>query len=66
MSETNQRILIAIGTLVLLAVLLFGWPTPYRYVVLHRADSQQTAIIRINRITGETQWNEGRGWFPQN
>ncbi len=66
MSDTNQKIIIAVGVLLLFVLLWFGWPTPYRYAVLHRADSQQTTIVRINRITGETQWNDGRGWFPQN
>jgi hypothetical protein len=65
MSETNQKIIIVLVALFLLIVMVLGWPTPYRYVVLHRGDSTQTVIVRINRITGKTQWNDGQhGWAP--
>ena len=70
MSETNQRIIIFLAAFVLLVVLLLGWPTPYRYAVLLRSmgcggDGGCTVIVRVNRITGYTQWNDGRGWFPK-
>jgi hypothetical protein len=71
MSDTNQKVVIFLATLFLFIVLFWGWPTPYRYVVLRRSigcgDGGCTVIVRINRITGEAQWNDGqRGWFPQN
>ncbi len=69
MSDTNQKVIIILAAFFLFVVLLFGWPTPYRYVVLHRSlgcgDGGCTVVVRINRITGTAQWNDGRGWFPK-
>jgi hypothetical protein len=69
MSDANQKVVIVLAALVLLVVLLFGWPTPYRYVVLRRSlgcgESGCTVLVRINRITGKAQWNDGQhGWLP--
>ncbi|MFZ3199649.1 MAG: hypothetical protein WA175_00715 [Candidatus Acidiferrales bacterium] len=63
MGDANQKIIIVLVALLLSIVLFFGWPTPYRYVILHRIDGA-TVLVRVNRITGNTQWNDGRGWFP--
>ncbi|MGA8367424.1 MAG: hypothetical protein ACLQMT_12150 [Candidatus Acidiferrales bacterium] len=69
MSDTNQKVIIVLAALLLLIVLFFGWPTPYRYVVLHRSigcgDGGCTVLVRISRITGNAQWNDGQhGWLP--
>jgi hypothetical protein len=67
MSDTNQKVIIILAAFFLFIVLLFGWPTPYRYVVLHRSlgcgDGGCTVVVRINRVTGSTQWSDGQhGW----
>jgi hypothetical protein len=69
MNDTNQKIIIVLAAFFLVFVLLFGWPTPYRYVVLHRSigcgEGGCTVVVRINRITGKAQWNDGQhGWLP--
>lgn len=69
MSDTNQKIIIVLSAFFLLIVLFFGWPTPYRYLVLRRSmgcgGNACTVVVRINRITGKAQWSDGlRGWRP--
>ena len=45
-----------------LAILFFGWPTPYRYDTLRAGGD--TAPVRINRFTGQAAVLTGTGWRP--
>ncbi len=69
MNNSNWKILIVLATVFLFIMLFFGWPTPYRYMVLQRSmgcgGNACTVVVRINRVTGKAQWNDGQhGWLP--
>lgn len=53
-----KRILILTLTIVVLAILFFGWPTLYKYEHVY----QTKVLVRINRITGEAEKLTGSGW----
>jgi len=42
------------GALLVLATLIFFWPTPYRY--------EDGGLVRVHRLTGKVQKAESQGW----
>jgi hypothetical protein len=46
------------GVVAVLAVLIFFWPTPYRY--------EDGGLTRVNRLTGRVQKASGEGWEDAN
>jgi hypothetical protein len=60
-----NKVTIALGFILVLLVLAFGWPTLYRYDRVETEGYYKSFVVRTNRITGESQRNFGDGWFSQ-
>ncbi|MFL5580928.1 MAG: hypothetical protein ACJ8AO_11180 [Gemmatimonadaceae bacterium] len=46
-----------------LAFLLFGWPTPYRYIASAHLGNR-VVTVRVNRVTGSAAVLTAAGWRP--
>lgn len=60
MTRTTRAVVGLVTLAGLAVVLLFGWPTLYRYEHVGTANR----LVRIHRITGEVSVLAGGGWRP--
>ncbi len=59
-----QRVVLILGAIGLVAVLLYGWPTLYRYD--HIETRAGSLPVRIHRITGRAEMLTLKGWKALN
>lgn len=45
----NRKVLTVVWLTIIALVLVFGWPTPYRF------EQHNGALVRINRLTGDVE-----------
>lgn len=49
----NRKVLTVVWLTIIALVLVFGWPTPYRF------EQHNGALVRINRLTGDVDLLRG-------
>jgi len=60
MNNKSSKLLLTLGIVLLAFVLVYGWPTRYRYEHI----SENNSLIRIDRLNGDVDvfWSDGSGW----
>lgn len=55
-----NRSWLILSAIAIVVILGFGWPTPYRYIERQRNNDE--SILRVHRLTGQTEVFTGIGW----